>query len=300
VGSRHVASSDEHFFRGRSLVTFTYCGRLAHAGDTFVLGAERASYYTTAPLQKTLEELVDFHLVYRCRPRLTIGAAHARTSQIYCFDSRAGVITVKHVMASGALPPMRIDSELYWDGGILSNKPTEAVFDDTPRKDSLIFRCICGIRLAPSQQRWRKSSTAKRTCNLPAGSQVRSCASNRFIGCGTSSISLLKESPSERIALRRCFRAMVAGPGCMSCVSSPCKETHTKDIDFTPNGIKERWDAGYAHTKSVLSRMPWVGEFDPLSDVVFHEHMELIPQAAEEILPTVDRNCARTRCCWRR
>ena len=33
-------------------------------------------------------------------------------------------------MASGALPPafpaVRIDGELYWDGGILSNTPVEA------------------------------------------------------------------------------------------------------------------------------------------------------------------------------
>src|SRR5258708_8325790 len=36
-------------------------------------------------------------------------------------------------------PATRIDGELYWDGGILSNTPTEAVFDDDPRKDSLIF-----------------------------------------------------------------------------------------------------------------------------------------------------------------
>src|SRR5882672_10236549 len=28
--------------------------------------------------------------------------------------------------------------ELNWDGGILTNTPTEAVFDDDPRKDSLI------------------------------------------------------------------------------------------------------------------------------------------------------------------
>jgi NTE family protein len=59
------------------------------------------------------------------------------------------------------------------------------------------------------------------------------------------------------------------------------RETHTKDIDFSPDGIKQRWDAGYAHTRSVLARAPWVGEFDPLSGVVFHEHMELMPRAAE-------------------
>src|SRR5499427_4125826 len=116
---------------------------LAHAGDAYVLGPERAGYYTTAPLLETLEELVDFNLINRCQPRLTVGAAHVRSSQMRYFDSRDGVISVKHIMASGALPPafppVRIEGELYWDGGILSNTPTEAVFDDNPRRDSLIF-----------------------------------------------------------------------------------------------------------------------------------------------------------------
>src|SRR5215475_14186441 len=116
---------------------------LAHAGDAYVLGPERAGYYTTQPLQRTLEELIDFDLLNACRPRLTVGAAHVRTSQMRYFDSRDGAVGVKHIMSSGALPPafpaVRIDGELYWDGGILSNTPTEAVFDDNPRKNSLIF-----------------------------------------------------------------------------------------------------------------------------------------------------------------
>ncbi len=116
---------------------------LAHAGDDYPLGAERAGYYSTEPLERTLGELVDFELVNHCRPRLTVGAAHVRTSQMRYFDSRDGKLGVQHVMASGALPPafpaVRIDGELYWDGGILSNTPTEAVFDDNPRRNSLIF-----------------------------------------------------------------------------------------------------------------------------------------------------------------
>jgi len=36
-----------------------------------------------------------------------------------------------------------------------------------------------------------------------------------------------------------------------------------------------------ARTRSVLARAPWTGEFDPLSAVVFHEHMETMLQAAE-------------------
>src|SRR5262245_13107722 len=51
---------------------------LAHAGDCYPLGADRAGYYSTAPLEATLSELVDFDLINRGKPRLTVGAAHVR------------------------------------------------------------------------------------------------------------------------------------------------------------------------------------------------------------------------------
>jgi NTE family protein len=115
----------------------------AYTGGSFPLGADRAAYYSTAPLERTLGELVDFDLINRGAPRLTVGAAHVRTSQMYYFDTRDCRLSVKHIMASGALPPafpaIRIEGELYWDGGVLSNTPTEVVFDDNPRRDALIF-----------------------------------------------------------------------------------------------------------------------------------------------------------------
>jgi NTE family protein len=58
-------------------------------------------------------------------------------------------------------------------------------------------------------------------------------------------------------------------------------ETHTKDIDFSRSGIMKRWDAGYAHTKAVLHRSPWVGEFDPLAGIVLHDQIDPLPRAAE-------------------
>src|SRR5213080_3018100 len=103
---------------------------------TSIGAIKRAGYYSTEPLEQTLTELVDFDLVNKCSPRLTVGAAPVRTSEMRYFNSRDCELGVKHIMASGALPPafpaVRIDGELYWDGGILSNTPTEAVFDDNP------------------------------------------------------------------------------------------------------------------------------------------------------------------------
>jgi predicted acylesterase/phospholipase RssA len=65
------------------------------------------------PLRKTLDDLVDFQLINKSKPRLMVGAAHVRTSMMRYFDSRVAGIKVEHIMASGALPPafpaVRID-----------------------------------------------------------------------------------------------------------------------------------------------------------------------------------------------
>ena len=71
------------------------------------------------------------------------------------FDSRDEPIALEHIMASGALPPafpaVRIDGEPYWDGGIYSNTPIEAVLDDKPRRDSVIFT-IAEFSVSPVSQ----------------------------------------------------------------------------------------------------------------------------------------------------
>jgi len=101
------------------------------------------SFYDTAPLRATLERLVDFDRINARETRLSLGAVNVHTGLLRYFDNMHQKIGPQHVMASGALPPafpaVRIDGELYWDGGILSNTPTEAVFDDNPRQNSLIF-----------------------------------------------------------------------------------------------------------------------------------------------------------------
>ena len=53
-----------------------------------------------------MADLVDFSLIAKDTPRLMVGAANVRTSMMRYFDSRETEITVDHIMASGALPPL--------------------------------------------------------------------------------------------------------------------------------------------------------------------------------------------------
>ncbi len=263
---------------------------LAHAGDSYPLGADHAGFYSTAPLERTLLELVDFGRINRCAPRLTVGAAHVRSSQMRYFDSRDGELTVKHVMASGALPPafpaVRIDGELYWDGGILSNTPTEAVFDDNPRKNSLILAVHlwnpAGAEPTTMAEVLNRHKDVQYSSRI-ASQITRQQQTHRLRHVINQLAARLPESERSDPAVRE-----LASYGCPTrmhvvrlLAPQLDRESHTKDIDFSPSGIMRRWDAGYSHTKSVLERRPWVGEFDPLAGVVLHEHMDVMPIAAE-------------------
>src|SRR5438309_8252407 len=263
---------------------------LALLGAHYPLGRDSAGFYSTAPLAKTLTELVDFALIARCTPRLTVGAAHVRTSEMRYFDSREAAITVEHVMASGALPPafpaVRIDGELYWDGGIHSNTPTEAVFDDNPRKNSLIFAVHMwnpsGAEPTTMAEVLNRHKDVQYSSRI-ASHIVRQQQAHRLRHVIGQLAARLPASERNSDAVKE-----LAGYGCPTrmhvvrlLAPQLDRENHTKDIDFSPSGIGQRWDAGYAHTRAVLDRSPWTGEFDPLSGVVLHEQMEIMPEAAE-------------------
>lgn len=253
---------------------------LALLGGHIKLGAESAGYYSTEPLRKTLEELVDFERVNSGGPRLTIGAALVRTSQMRYFDSRDTPIDVRHIMASGALPPafpaMRIDGELYWDGGILSNTPAEAIFDDYPRFDSLVFAVHLWNPVGREPETmWEVAHRQKdvQYSSRVANHIARQSQTHRLRHVIEELSELL---PQDVLANQRVQELVAHGcPTRMHIVRlmapSLDHEDQTKDVDFSASGIQHRWSAGYAHAMRAIERAPWKGTFDSLDGVVLHE-----------------------------
>jgi NTE family protein len=131
------------FFSPRSVPPF-----LATDGDAGAL-----SFYDTAPLRVTLEELADFDLINSGRVRLSLGSVNLRNGNSVYFDNSKQRIGPEHVMASGALPPgfppVEIEGELYWDGGIVSNSPLTYISDEDPRMSALIFQVDVFSATAP-------------------------------------------------------------------------------------------------------------------------------------------------------
>ena len=261
----------------------------AWLGTSTRLGPEAAGYYSTKPLQKTLEGLIDFDLLNSASPRLTVGAAHVQDGEMRYFDSRDERLDVRHVMASGALPPafpaVRIDGELYWDGGILSNTPVEAVFDDNPRRSGLVFAVHMWAPTGPEPS--SLAAVATRQKDLQYASRAHShIARQRQIHKLRHIISELSQMLPEEARAKNEAR-MLSAYGCLTrmhvvrLLAPPLKgEDQFKDIDFSPEGIRERWDAGYLDTTRVLAAQPWAQPSDPLEGFILHEARagEMMPE----------------------
>jgi NTE family protein len=251
----------------------------AMMGSGFTMGAETAGHYSTAPLRKTLEGLVDFGRINRGETRIAVGAANVCTSQMHYFDSRKGEFRVEHVMASGALPPafpaVRVDGELYWDGGILSNTPLEAIFDDNPRKNSLIF----------SVHVWNPDGAEPVTMAQVLNRQK----DVQFASRSRSQVARQKQTHKLRHVIAELAKRLaeddrndnmvreLASYGCLTqmhvvALVAPTLpgEDHTKDIDFSGAGIRARWEAGYAQAQAAIARAPWTAPADPLEGVILH------------------------------
>jgi len=263
----------------RGIPSFFTPSVAAWRGSQARVGIDSAAYYSTEPLKETLHQLVDFELVNHGKARLTVGAVNALSGEMRYFDSSTQPLRAEHVMASGALPPafpaVRIDGEPYWDGGIYSNTPIEAVLDDVPRRDSVIFAVNVWHQTGPEPQSiWEVMGRQKDI---------------QFASRADSHIARQKQIHRLRHVIRELCAQMPPGKrndtqvkelaswGCgttmhVAHLVAPRidGEDHTKDIDFTPSGIHERWQAGYQDTLKMVEAAPWNSPVDPIEGVIVH------------------------------
>lgn len=252
----------------------------AWLGQHVALDEADTGYYHTTALRSTLEALTNPACLSTGTPRLTVGAVNVRTGAMRYFDSRDEALSLLHVLASGALPPafppVRIGDDLYWDGGIYSNTPIETVFDDNPRRDSLVF----AVQLwrpegdAP-QSMWQVSNRQKDiTFASRVDSHVRRQAQIHHLRHILR--ELTKELPAS--ALKRVDIADMVGYGCSTVMHvmrliAPRMpdEDHTKDMDFNTARIAVRWNAGREDTRRAIAQGAWLAPVNGTEGLVLHD-----------------------------
>lgn len=227
--------------------------------------------YDTAPLRQTLNELVDFDRINAGKTRLSLGAVNIRLGNFVYFDSTETRITADHVMASGALPPgfppIEIDGEYYWDGGVVSNTPLVHVLDGGLADDTLVFqvdlfsaRGDVPTTLLEAEERKKhitySSRTRLNTDSFRERYQLRNAIAKMFDRLPDdvkqdAEIGKLRElGDTHAVAIVHLIyrRAKYEGQAC--------------DYEFSRASMIDHWQAGLDDARLTLARPQWLEPWD--------------------------------------
>ncbi len=233
---------------------------------------QAVSYYDTTPLKKTLERLVDFDRINDLKCRLSVGAVSVTTGNFRYFDNfefrkMGKKIGPEHIMASGALPPgfppVEIEGEHYWDGGIASNTPLDYVLDAEVGRDLLIFQVDLFSARGPLPTTLLEA--AEREKDIRYSSRTRmNTDKNRQIHNARKALrdlmdklpDYLKNDPSVEILCKAARENTVTVVHLI--YRSKNYETNSKDYDFSHVAMVEHWEAGVRDVHLSMRHKDWL------------------------------------------
>ena len=226
-----------------------------------------ASYYDTTPLRATLERLCDFDRINDGGIRVSVEAVNLRTGNLECFDNTERRLTVDHFLASGALPPgfppVLIDGDFYWDGGVVSNTPLSHVLQSTPRRDSLVFQVDLWSAVGPVPD--TMIGVASRQKDIQYSSRTRLITDWMERAQSTRRLvrQLLDHLPAEEFGRTPWYQHAQA----VACTkrynvihliyAAKDHEGPGKDIQFGPSTMRDHWASGLADIRESLSHPAW-------------------------------------------
>ena len=240
---------------------------------------ELASFYDTRPLRDLLLELIDFEYLNSGAVHFSVGAVHVTSGQLRYFDNQFQPIGVEHVMASSALPPgfpaVRVDGELYWDGGICSNTPLAMVLDDYPRVNTLCFMVDLWSARGAEPRSISEAMNRHKEIVYASRSEQSIDAYLSLHHLRRIILELYSNLPPEK--RREAAMRKLAEWGCHTTMDivylgNEAREWELalKDTDFSRSAIDERHALGYSDAARMVERTPWMAPADPLAGVVLH------------------------------
>ena len=220
------------------------------------------SYYDTTELKGTLEKLVDFDLINEGKMHLSVGAVNLRSGNFAYFDTETHIITPEHIMASGALPPgfppVEIDGEWYWDGGLISNTPIEWVLDNRLRYDTLAFqvdlwssRGHLPRNMAEVMTRQKEIMYSSRSRNATDKFKYAQRMRNAVASLLDKLPENLKKDSDAQILAKASADRKVCNIAHLI-YHARTYEGDSKDYEFSRLSMEEHWKAGYHATVRTL------------------------------------------------
>ncbi|OWT77361.1 MULTISPECIES: DUF3734 domain-containing protein [unclassified Achromobacter] len=243
-------------------------------------GPAGASYYDTAPLEKTLNTYVDFDLLNSGAVRASFGAVNVRTGNFAYFDSTKIRLTARHVMASGALPPgfpaVEVDGEYYWDGGVVSNTPLYYVLSPHPTWDTLALQVDLWPARGPLPDTMEKVMERQKDIQYSSRTRLVTDLLQRNLALRHDMQRLLALLPEKQRNAPEL--AQIRESACTPVINvinliyqSKNYERHSKDYEFGTEAMREHWQSGLADIRATLARPDVLARPEGGSGFVTHD-----------------------------
>ena len=226
------------------------------------------SHYDTAPLARTLSELVDFPYFKESLTRLSVGAVDVVSGNFEYFESADPDFGVQHIMASGALPPafppVKIGTRYYWDGGIVSNTPIDYVMEyDGARQDMCIFQVDVFRARGKLPQTIGEVTEREKDIRFSSRTRFNSDHIKKMQEMSNAAARLASKLPP---GLRDDPDALLlqswASPADVTIAHLIRHDTGvdsgTKDYEFSRLSVEEHWNAGRDNVRKGLKSKAWV------------------------------------------
>ena len=225
------------------------------------------SLYDTAPLKTTLEALVDFDRINAREMRFSVGAVNIRTGNFAYFDNSRDTIRAEHIMASGALPPgfppVEIDGEHYWDGGIVSNTPLQYVLDEAGSRNLLIFQVDLFSARGEMPRTLLEAAEREKDIRFSSRTRMNTDLNKQLHNTKAALQALLDALPPELAAvegvpLLRAFAQESAVAIVQLIYRAKLYEGNSKDYEFSRLTMQEHWAAGVTDVRTTLDAGDWL------------------------------------------
>lgn len=242
--------------------------------------AGEVGHYDLAGLEATLTDLIDFERLNDGPLRLSLGAVEVETGRQVYFDNREQRLDVRHVMASGALPPafpaVEIDGYSYWDGGLMSNTPLDAILDANPRRDTLCFLVDLFDPAGRTPEDLDQLEDRRKDVIYASRSRAQVAHHQQLHTLRRAVNELYRALPAERQADPEL--AALAGLGCTTrmCLvhliyRGQAYRSWAKDFTFLPQTLADHRRCGRLDADLMLADRPWEAPMPKHAGVVLYE-----------------------------
>ena len=231
-------------------------------------GAQTAtSYYDTAPLKETLLDLVDFGLINDRSVRFSVGAVNVLSGNFLYFDNEHELIEPEHIMASGALPPalpmVKIGTDHFWDGGIVSNTPLQHLLDHDDRLNTLVFQVDLFSARGVLPRDIQDVMGRHKDIMYSSRTRYNTDVYRRIHVWKTRLGQALRKIPDELCTdderrLREELHDLPEIAILQLIYQQKAYEGHAKDHEFSATSMREHWQSGYEDTKRTLKHKEWL------------------------------------------